>query len=138
MVLNKASLQAKIETLIKNNRVKIKTRKQLKKYPLGSLISYIKIDGTYRKGGFLENIDKEYFTFQEGDEPFTELFENIKEMYVGSPVRKLNRKSSKKSNFPIKIGEDIIYYAKDNFDKSRFMNTSRYKKLEEWHNKYKS
>jgi len=136
---NKGVFEAKLETLIKNGRKKIETRDELLIYPLGCLVSYVTNDGLYRSGGFLRTIKKKYFALQGGTAgkpiSFCVQFENIREMYVGTPIRLTNR-TQKKTNFKVKIGTKVVYYAKDNFDKSRFMNTKRYKDMKNWYDIY--
>jgi|WetSurMetagenome_2_1015567.scaffolds.fasta_scaffold38657_3 hypothetical protein len=136
---NKGVFKAKINTLLKNGRKKITTRDQLLIYPLGSLVSYVTTDGLYRSGGFLRAIKKKYFALQGGTPAkpisFCVQFQNIKAMYVGTPVRLLNR-TPRVTNYKVKIGKTTVYYAKDNFDKTRFMNTKRYKDMKNWYDIY--
>lgn len=136
---DKALVKAKIKTLLDNGRKKITTKEELCEEPLGSLVSYITTDGLYRSGGFLRAIKDTYFALQGGTVQmpisFCVQFENIKAMYVGSPVRSTNRKK-KKTNFPVKIGDKVVYYAKDNFDRNRFKATKRYKDMKKWFNDY--
>ena len=125
----------KIKSMLKNGRVRVQTKKELSKHPLGSLVSYLTKDGKYRSGGFLRSIQKDYFALQGGisSNPisFCVRFDNIRMMYVGSPVQLTNRKLTK-TNFPVKINGKIVYYAKDNYDVNRFKNTQRYKRMKQY------
>jgi hypothetical protein len=33
------------------------------------------------------------------------------------------------TNFPVKIGNIVVYYANDNYDRERYMNTKKYKMM---------
>lgn len=122
-------IKQKIKKLIKSGRNVIKTKEELKKFPLGTLVSYITKEGLYRSGGFLRSIKNKYFALQGGNVAnpisFPVQFSNIKKMYVGSPIKNVNR-TVKKTNFPVMIGKTIVYYAKSNYDIKRFKATKKY------------
>ena len=126
-------VENKINDLIDNKgREEISSKKELEDWPTGALVSYITTDGLYRSGGFLRKIEDEYFCLQGGTiaKPvsFCVQFENVDRMFVGSPIASFKVDESKKTNFPIVIGKKIVYYAKDNNDRRRFMNTGKYKR----------
>jgi len=129
---NKALFDAKIESMLENGRKEIHTRDELLLYPLGSLVSYVTVEGLYRSGGFLRAIKDVYFALGGGtfNHPvsFCVQFENVQAMYVGPPIFNTNRKGQK-TNFKVKIGKKVVYYAKDNYDRRRFKNTQRYKRM---------
>lgn len=136
---NKAIIAARIKTLIDNGYIKIHTKDELSEYPFGSLICYVTIKGLFKKGGYLKSINNKNFDLDdielENDEPISVPFDKVKTMYVGNPLKLTNR-TKIETNFPVKIGDEIIYYAKDNFDKRRFKSTNRYKLLKKWYNLY--
>lgn len=125
-------IKGKIKQLIKSGRDVVKTRAELLNYPLGSLVSYITKEGLYRSGGFLRTIKDKYFALQGGNiaNPisFCVQFSNVKKMYVGSPIKNANR-TVETSNFPVQVGEKIVYYAKSNYDVKRFKATKKYKRM---------
>ena len=65
-------------------------------------------------------------------------------MWVGNvySVKKdavsLMQTTKKKSNFPVKIGDNIIYYAKNNFDVERYKCTDKYKMMTIWYSFFRS
>lgn len=129
---NPILFQAKIKELLDSGREEIKTKRQLSEFPLGSLVSYVTKDGLYRSGGFLRTIQDKYFALQGGNSTnpisFSVQFDNIAKMYVGSPVKLANR-TDKKTNFEVKIGNKVVYYAKSNYDAKRFKSTQKYKRM---------
>nr|AEX62210.1 hypothetical protein mv_R5 [Moumouvirus Monve] len=138
---NKAVLAVKISNLIDHGRVEITTKKELEKYSIGSLISYINIRDEFKQGGFVTKITNEYFVYLTPDfeTKYRIKFENIKKMWVGD-VYKVNndlvsliKAKQSKTNFPIKIGKIIVYYASDNFDVKRFKNTKKYTTMCKWY-----
>lgn len=132
-----ALIMARINTLLKNGRKKIKTKEELKTCKRGSLVSYLTNSGVYKEGGYLEKIKDNYFIITKIDDTKYKIyFDKISYMFVGSPIRKLNR-TNIRTNYPVKIGNKTIYYAKDNFDKERFMCTDRYNLMKKWYDKYR-
>jgi len=127
-----ALVQAKINKLLNSGRKEITTKKELEKFPLGSLVSYVTKDGLYRSGGFLRTIQDKYFALQGGNVvnpiSFSVQFNNISKMYIGSPVKLANR-TDKKTKFEVKINGKVVYYAKSNYDAKRFMGTQKYKRM---------
>ena len=104
------------------------------------VISYILKNGSYRSGGFLTANSDYYFVILGGQITnrisFSVQYSNVKTLYV----RVVNKKNAKKPIKPIatthpktpygvKVGNIVVYYAKDNFDKRRFMNTQKYSNM---------
>lgn len=142
---NKALLKAKIKSLLKKGRAQIETKAQLEEFPRGSLVSYMTKEGKYVPGGFLKTIKDEYFALQGGTTShpisFPVKFKNIKFMWVGNPFKTVKDEVSlttdkAETNFPVKLGEQTIYYAKNNFDRERFKETEKYKRMKAWYKKY--
>lgn len=59
-------------------------------------------------------------------------------MWVGD-VNKVSRDivslaptKQKKTNFPIKVADVIVFYAQNNYDIVRFKSTDKFKRLEQW------
>ncbi|AUV57991.1 hypothetical protein [Bandra megavirus] len=138
---NKAVFAVKISNLIEHGRIEITTKKELDKYSIGSLISYINIRDEFKQGGFVIKITKEYFIYLAPDfeTKYRIKFENIKKMWVGDVYKVKNdlvslvKTKQNKTNFPIKIGDIIVYYASDNFDVKRFKNTKKYVTMCKWY-----
>lgn len=137
--INKAIVKAKIQTLLDNGYEKIHTKEELLEYPKGSLVNYITKTGLFKKGGFIKSIEDEYVDLDNinlmDKDSISVQFKKIRTMYVGNPLKLMNRTKTE-TNFPVKIGNEIIYYAKDNFDKRRFKNTDRYKLMKKWYGIY--
>lgn len=135
--VNAGILEATLKLLIKKGRKKVTTQKELLEFPKGSQISFVTKDNIYRAGGFLKSVKKTYFKYYPSlDKKFTlpVQFQEIKKIYVGSPLYLSGKKTS--SNFPVKLGDKVLYYANDNFDKKRFMATKKYKDMKKWFIKY--
>jgi|WetSurMetagenome_2_1015567.scaffolds.fasta_scaffold1316527_1 hypothetical protein len=131
---NKAFHEARQKNLLKNGYKKINTKDELLEEEKG-LITFIDKNNNFHKGGFITKISKDNLTWSNLKTQNKIPFEDIKIMYVRSPLRLLNR-TKKVTQYHAKIGGVIIYYAQDNFDLLRFKETNRYKKLLEWYNKY--
>lgn len=56
-------------------------------------------------------------------------------MIVGKLITPTTAKSTK---FPVRIGDTVVYYAKDNFDRMRFKNTNKYSKYLAWYENFRS
>uniref|UniRef100_A0A6G6AA77 Uncharacterized protein n=1 Tax=Borely moumouvirus TaxID=2712067 RepID=A0A6G6AA77_9VIRU len=52
---------------------------------------------------------------------------------VNNDLVSLVKAKQSKTNFPIKIGKVIVYYASDNFDVKRFKNTKKYTTMCKWY-----
>jgi hypothetical protein len=143
---NKAYLKAKIKSLIDKGRNTVINRDELKKYPLGSNISYTDTNDIFHSGGFLDSIHKKYFVirynFADEAEFESVYFTEVSIMYVGivnktkNDVVSIIKYERKKTNFPVYVGETIVYYASDTVDKNRFLSTEKYKRMIDWYNVY--
>ncbi len=129
-----------ISRLIAYGREEITTKKELKKFAPGSPISYKNNDNIFKRGGFLIKITKEYFIYITPDfsQKYRVRFANVQKMWVGD-VYKLKKDliyftktNRKKTNYPVKINGIDIYYGKNNFDRARFTNTHKYKRMMQW------
>ncbi|AEQ32559.1 hypothetical protein [Megavirus chiliensis] len=138
---NKAMLSAKIESLIENGRKEIKRQKELEKYPIGSLISYFNKDGVFKIGGFIKNFGDDNFVYLSSDfeKNIRVRYCNVDKMYVGDVFKTKNDIVSivpytkTKTNFPVKIGDVVVYYGKNNTMSRRFMHTQKYKRMDQWY-----
>jgi hypothetical protein len=106
------------------------------------IISYILKDGKYRSGGFLTANSDYYFALLGGQIgakiSFSVQYSNVKTIYV----RKITKKPVKpvqtehpKTKYPIKVGKIVVYYARDNYDRRRFMNTQKYAQMLKYNKK---
>jgi hypothetical protein len=137
----KDTVKTKIDIMIENGRKEITTQKELEKYLSGSPISYIDINNTFKSGGFLLKTMDKYFIYVTPDFLLKKrvYFKNVSKMWIGdvysikNDLISLTETSQKKTNFPVKINNIIIYYGRSNFDKKRFMNTVRYEKIVQWY-----
>ena len=138
--INKAILSTKISNLIKHGRTELTSYDELKEYPVGSIISYLNKKNIFKQGGFLTKIDQKYFIYITLDftTKYRVWFKNIVKIWVGD-VHKVNGDyislvptSKNKTNFPVKVGDIVVYYASDNFSATRFKNTNKYKIMCKW------
>lgn len=137
---NKALMEAKIKQMIKNGRDEITTIDKLKKYPIGSLISYINKHGIYKSGGFLWKISDDNFIYLvlESKKKIRVRMKNVDKIWVGSvydvknDVVSIIPTDKLKTSKPVMIGDVPIYYAKDGYDYNRFTCTNKYKLMEKW------
>lgn len=138
---SRETVEARIKMLLDNGRRIIRNRREFRNEPLGSLVSYVTKENLYRSGGFLKKIEKDYFVIQGGTygKPisFTVQFNNVHYVIVGSPIRSTQKKL-KTTNFPVSIGDKVVYYARDNYDRKRFKMTEKYKNMEIWKKQYES
>lgn len=135
-------LAVKLSNFIEFGREEITTKNELEKFPIGSLISYINFKNHFKQGGYIIKFGDDYFIYICPD--FTTKlrvrYKNIIKMWVGNvykvhnDVVSLVGTTKKKTKFPVKIGDVIVYYGSSNFDVKRFMNTDRYKNLINWYN----
>lgn len=135
-------LKTKINSLLKNGRKQIPpSKKQLSKFPIGSLISHINNNNVFKHGGFLTKITNLYFIYLAPDftNKFRVRFKNIKKIFVGSVYTTHNdlisivKTKQKKTNFLITINGTIVYYAQKNFDRNRFKNSKRFQLMVQWY-----
>ncbi len=137
----KDAMKTKIGIMIENGRKEITTGEELDEFLIGSLISYMDNNKIFKHGGFLVKTTNEYFIYITSDflQKKRVYFKNVSKMWVGdvfsikNDLVSLTKTSQKKTNFPVKINNTILYYGRNNFDKKRFMNTDRYQKIIQWY-----
>ena len=130
----------KITMMLENGRKEITTKEELEKYPIGSLISYMNKNNEFKQAGFIYKFSDEYFIYLASDftTKYRVRYKNVQKMWVGdvysvtSDLVSLVKADNKKTNFPVKINNIIVYYAKNNFDVVRFKNTGKYKNMIKW------
>lgn len=142
---SKALVQVRIKKLIQNGRVEVTTKEELEKYPVGlSLISYINTRGIFRSGGYLHKFGDNYFIYivPITGEKYRVRYEFVNKIWVGN-VKDLNddivhlvSTDKKETDFPVKLGNTILYYAKESYDRKRFCCTNKYQIMEDWFNRY--
>jgi len=141
--LNKIETETKISCLLEHGRKEITTHKQLQKFPFGSLISYTSNDDVFKNGGFLYKFDKneEWFVYITPDfqTKVRVRYHNVKTMWVGDVFKvsgdlvSLSEPTTKQTNFPVKIGDHIIFYGRSTYHAKRFMHTEKYKRMLNWY-----
>lgn len=139
---SQAELNAKLAILVKSGRKEITTKTELEKYPIGSLVSYMNKHKIYKSAGFTIKYAEDYFIYITTDfqTKYRVKYKNILKMWVrraddtSTDLVSYANSTQNKTNFPIKAGNKIVYYAKNNYDKERFINTEKYKRLVEWYN----
>ena len=137
---DKAAFDAKKMALIGYGRKEITTKKQLEKYKIGSLISYLNTSNLFKQGGFITKFADDYFIYitPDFDTKYKVRYENVDKMWVGEVNTVVNDIISlvptprKKTNFPVTVDDVVIYYGKNSFDANRFKSTDKYKRLVMW------
>lgn len=141
--IEKARVECKIMTMLENGRKEINTKKQLEKYPLGSMISYMNKSNIFRLGGFITKFAEEYFIYITPDfkTRYRTRYQNIQKMWVGNVYEVTNDlvsivgTSRNPTKHEVKINDIVVYYGNDSFDAKRFRCTEKYKRMVSW-NKY--
>lgn len=120
----------------------LRAKQEIKKCKSGTLISYELKDGRYSKGGFLLESDQKYFVYYwlTFTKRYRVKYKAISKLWLGD-VYKVNEdfisfkkaEISAKLKCPIKIGNVIVKYVKDNYCRKRFMVTERYKTMVKWY-----
>ena len=139
---NKALIEAKIKLLMKNGRKQVTTIDKIKKFPIGSLISYMNKNGIFKSGGFLWKVCDDNFIYLvlDSNKKFRVRMKNVDKVWIGSvydvenDLVSLIPTNKKKTSKPVIIGDVIVYYAKDTYDYNRFVCTNKYKMMEKWFN----
>lgn len=138
---NKDVMKMKIKKMIKNGRKEITTKEELEEYSIGSLISYINNNRIFKLGGFITKFSTEYFIYIVPDlsQKYRVRYKNIQKMWVGEPFKCTNdivsiiKTKQKKTNYPVKIGDVVIYYAQKKYDQDRFKCTDKYEQYVKWY-----
>lgn len=138
----KDTLENKLLKFIEYGRKEITSKKELEKFPIGSILSYMNINNQFKQGGFIIKFADDYFIFITLDfsTKYRVRYKNVSKMWAGDVFNIHNdfisftESSQKKTNFPVKINDSIIYYATSDLDKKDFMSTDHYKKLINWYN----
>lgn len=139
---NKAMMKAKFIDYIAKGRKKITTYDELKHFPKGSIICLVGKDKVCHSYGFLRSVHKSYFKAYFdllGDCNVYKIpFDYVDKMYVGNVYETVNDYVSIKATtkpvtgFPAKLGDIVVYYAKDNMDRNRFISTEKYERMAKW------
>lgn len=143
-VQSKTGIRLKTDTLIENGRKEILTKKQLEKYPIGSLISYLNTHGVFRIGGYLKRFDDEYFVYTtvDFDKNIKVKYKCVSKMWVGSvykcknDVVSLIQCTNKKTKHYAKIGNITVYYTRDKNAIGRYLRTEKYQRMLKWYEKF--
>lgn len=142
-----------IEKLISDGWVSLRKIEDIFLYPKGKQIKYRLngdslsgvTEGTFRSGGYylgknineldLDKLDDYILYKGYNGAIFSLQIKDIKELYIKSPKKEISvfKKPSKTTNYPVYLLDNkniktVVYFAKDNTHKDRFMNTMKYKK----------
>lgn len=124
---------------IDNNRNIITTKEELEEYAIGSLISYMTINGNFRSGGFIIKFCEDYFIYIMPDfvTKYRARYVNISEMWIGDVYTTRNDIVSivscerKKTKFSIIINDVIIFSGSED-NCSQFKHGERYEMITNW------
>lgn len=144
--VDKAIRKAKIQLLIEKGRILVSTREELLDFPLGSIISYITNDDIFHSDGYLKHIGKKSFTVikePKEDADITKIkFSNVVEMYIGhvgktkNDVISIHQCNDTITKYPVKIGDIVVYYGRNNMDMKRFSFTDKYLRMVDWYSMF--
>ncbi len=142
---NKALVELKKKKFIKNGRKEITNKEELEKYGIGlTLISYMNTKGIFKSGGYLYKTADEYFTYMVPliNKKYRVKYKNVSKMWAGNvkkitnDIINLETTDKKKTKYPVKLGDTILYYAKENYDRERYCCTKKYKIMKEWYDMF--
>jgi hypothetical protein len=117
--------------------------KEMENFPKHVHICYVTKENQYRCGGFLRklvnNEKEQYFVLFVPDKrlSFPVQFKNVKSLYIKAIQRKgveITPTDKPETKFPVKLGDIVVYYAKDAYDRRRFMTTEKFKNMEKHFN----
>lgn len=137
---SKVDVVIKINTLLENGRKEITTIKQLKKFPIGSLISYMNLSDYFKIGGFLLEVFPDSFSFIDLDFKIRYRVDinKISKIWVGSVFQVTNDYVSilpttqSPTNFPVVIANITVFYAKNTYAFKRYTLTQKYQTAMLW------
>lgn len=138
----KDALAVKIANFIEYGRKEIATKKELEKFPIGSLISYTNYKGNFKLGGFIIKFADDYFIYIAPDftTKYRVRYKNVIKMWAGDVYTVINDivsftgTTQKKTKFPVELNNVIVYYGISNYDVKRFKCTERFKYMIGWYN----
>jgi hypothetical protein len=139
--IDKSAINVKINSLLDNGRKEISSLKQLATYPPGTLISYLNTNGLFRLAGFLLQTHSNSFSFVTPDftKRFRINFKFVSRLFVGSVYHCSNDlvsiipTSKSETNFPVSIGDVIVFYAQTTYTKKRYQATEKFIRAVKWH-----
>ena len=140
--MDKRRIKVKINVMKENGRVEITKKSQLKKFPIGSLISFLDVNEMFKMGGFITKFGDDHFTYitPEFDAKYRVKYDNVQKMWVGDVHKVKNdyvslvKSNQPKTKFKIKLDGVIVFYAKKPYITKKFMTTEKYKRMEKWCN----
>jgi hypothetical protein len=138
---NKALMKVTKDKLLTVGRQKISTRDELKKFPMGSNISYKSISGNFRLAGWLTDINDDNFMYTPDFEHKIRVkFSRVKRMWVGSvyetdgdvvsiyPTKKIETK------FPVIVNGVIVHYCRNEYYVKVYKASEKFDRIIEWCN----
>ena len=137
---DRAAILTRIDHLIKIGRKEITTKKELEKFSIGSVVSYMNTRNDFKVGGFIMKFCDEYFIYIMPDfiTKIRVRYVNILKMWVGNVYEVKNDIVSivttpqEKTNFYVKVNDIFIYYGKRQYDIDRFKNSRKYQNIDNW------
>lgn len=129
--------------MLSRGRHEVTTRKQLEKYPIGSLISYTDKTGIFKYGGNLCKINKDWFVFKALDFDKKVRFVNVDKMWVGDVFEVTGdtisfKKPENETKYPVTIGKHIVYYGTRLSCSKEFKATQKYERMLQWYDYFHS
>jgi hypothetical protein len=99
----------------------------------------------FKPGGFIIKFADEYFAYITPDftTKYKVRYNNVKKMWVGDVYKvtgdliSFAKPTQNPTNFPVKIGNNVVYYAKSSYHVKRFICTAKYKRMINWYNYFK-
>lgn len=140
-ITRKDAIKIRIKKMIKNGRLEITSKEELEEFDIGSLISFMNNTGIFKLGGFITKFADDFFIYITPDlsQKYRVRYVNIQKMWVGNPFICRNdlvsivKTNQTKTNFPVKIGNIIVYYAQKKFDMDRFRCTDKFEQYIKWY-----
>jgi hypothetical protein len=136
----KSEIAAKILKLLECGREELTSQKQLEKYNIGSMISYLNTGNIFKMGGFITKFEDESFVFITPDftKKYRVKYQNVQKMWAGDVYKVKNdvvsivESEHPPTKYKVTVGNINVYYAKKSIHIKRYVSTDKYKRMINW------
>lgn len=111
-------------------------KKELSEIGMGTFIICMKKRSLNKQCGFLILLSESSFTIKENENEMEILYEEVTNIKIKEISITMTK--GKATYYPIKIGEVIVYYARNKSDMERYLLSSKYMRMAEWYNLFES
>ena len=126
--------------VVECNRNEIMTKEQLEKYPIGSLISYMNVNGRFKLGGFIVKFCEDYFIYVAPDfvTKYRARYSHVRNMWVGDVYRTPNDIVSivpwegNVSKYSVTVNDVVVYYGCKKYKTDMYRTSRSFKNIMKW------